>query len=575
MTRRPTWLSAAAIGGAITLMAMSAAPVFAQESPEAPPDGGYTMYPNYGGEVDCEAGSFNGNPYSGNLKSIEAVDDYTVVFNLCKPDGAFLPKVAFSAFGIQDADYLRENPAPGAVLDEPNGTGPYRLREWRQGEEVILEANPDYWGEAPLTETVVMRWSSEPGQKLIELQSGNADGIDNPSVDDLESIEADENLQLLPREALNVFYVGMNNNFTPFDNQKIRQGVAMGIDRQAIVDQFYPPGSVVADYFTPCSIPYGCAGDPWYEFDPEAGRALIEEGLTELGLEEFPEVPISLRIVDRSYLPFPEQVAQELQSQLQENLGIPTFIDVQESGTFLANAYLLPDGNLPGLHLLGWNADYPEVTNFLDFHFGSGAGPQFGDKLPEITGPLTTGATSIDTDARQAAYEEANNAIRDLVPMVPVATGNSSTAWLADVEGAQASPLSNEEFRVVATGDDDFVWVQNATPINFYCADLTDGESLRACEQVAESLYGYEVNGTDVYPRLAEVCEGNETADVWTCTLREGVKFHDGADFTAQDVVTTYAHIWDNANPLHTGQQAQYYYQSLWGGFLNPPQTEE
>ena len=76
------------------------------------------------------------------------------------------------------------------------------------------------------------------------------------------------------------------------------------------------------------------------------------------------------------------------------------------------------------------------------------------------------------------------------------------------------------------------------------------------------------------YPRLAEVCEGNETADVWTCTLREGVKFHNGADLTAHDVVTTYAHIWDNANPLHTGQSSQYYYQSLWGGFLNPPETE-
>ena len=571
MTRRPTWLSAAAIGGAIALMSVSAAPVFAQAAPEAPPEGGYTLYPDYA-EVDCEAGEFNGSPYTGQIKQIEALDDNTVQFTLCAPDGgAFLSKVAFSAFGIQDADYLRENAGTGVLRDQPNGTGPYKLGEWRQGEEVIFVANEDYWGEAALTPTAVLRWSSEPGQKLIELQSGNADAIDNPSVDDLPTIEADENLDLLPRGATNIFYLGMNDLFTPFDNQKIRQGVALGVDKQSIVDQFYPPGSTAAEYFTPCEIPFGCEGEPWPAFDPEAGRALIAEGLEELGLEEFPEVPISLRVVDRSYLPFPEQVAQELQNQLQENLGIPTFIDVQESGTFIANAY---QPNLPGFHLLGWNADYPEITNFLDFHFGAGAGPQFGNLHPEITEPLMIGATSADPEVRAQAYTDANNAIREIVPMVPVATGNSYTAWANGIEGAQSSPISNEQFAVVDTGDDDFVFVQNETPISFYCADESDGESLRACEQVNESLYGFEINGTAPVPLLAEACEPNETLDVWTCTLREGVTFHDGSDLTAQDVVTTYAHMWDTLSPMHDPLSSQYYYMSLWGGFLNPPASE-
>ncbi len=573
MTRRPTWLSAAAVGGAIALLSMSAAPVFAQDAADLPPAGGYTVYPNYGEGVDCEAGTFNGTPYAGNIRQIEATGSHEVVFDLCAPDVAFLSKVAFSAFGIHDADYLLENWESGALRDQPNGTGPYQLGEWRRGEEIIFTANENYWGEPPLTPTVVLRWSSEPGQKLIELQSGNADGIDNPSVDDLDAIEADENFVNIPREALNVFYVGMNNLFTPFDNQKIRQGVALGIDRQAIVDQFYPPGSVVADSFTPCAIPFGCEGEPWPAFDPEAGRALIAEGLAELGLDEFPEVPISLRIVDRVYLPFPEQVGQELQSQLQENLGIPTFIDVQESGTFIANAY---QPNLPGFHLLGWGADYPDTSNFLDFHFGGGAGPQFGDLFTEITDPLRVGATNVDPEVRAQAYADANNAIRDLVPMVPIATGNSSSAWGDYVEGAHSSPLANEVFAVIGTGDDDLVWVQNAEPISFYCADETDGESLRACEQVNESLYAFEVGGTATIPSLAESCEPNESLDQWTCKLREGVTFHNGADFTAEDVVTTYAHVWDRSNPMHQPLSSQYYYLSgLWQGFLDPAAAAE
>ena len=97
----------------------------------------------------------------------------------------------------------------------------------------------------------------------------------------------------------------MNNTTEPFTNEKVRQAIAMGIDKQRIVDSFYPAGSTVADCFTPCSIPFACGGEPFSAFDPEAAKALLAEGLAELGLEAFPEVPISLRVVDRAYLPFP------------------------------------------------------------------------------------------------------------------------------------------------------------------------------------------------------------------------------------------------------------------------------
>ena len=53
-------------------------------------------------------------------------------------------------------------------------------------------------------------------------------------------------------------------------------------------------------------------------------------------------------------------------------------------------------------------------------------------------------------------------------------------------------------------GQDTLVWMQNAEPIGLYCADETDGESLRACEQVQESLLAYEIGGTNVVPSLAE-----------------------------------------------------------------------
>ena len=63
-------------------------------------------YPNYGDPVDCKAGSWNGLPYAGNLKSLTAPDDHTVVFTFCNPDVAFLSKIAFSVFAINDSSWL-------------------------------------------------------------------------------------------------------------------------------------------------------------------------------------------------------------------------------------------------------------------------------------------------------------------------------------------------------------------------------------------------------------------------------------------------------------------------------------
>lgn len=573
MTRRPTWLSAAVIGGAVALVAGATAPVFAQATPELPPEGGYSVYPDYA-EVDCEAGEFNGSPYAGQIKSIEAVDDTTVVFNLCNPDGTFLPKIAFSAFAINDADYLIAKGPDGSIVNEPNGTGPYMLNEWRRGQEIIFSAYPDYWGDTPLSETAVLRWSSTPGQKLIELQSGAVDGVDNPGPDDLEGIEADPNLELKPRDGQNVLYLGMNNTYDPFSNQKIRQAIAHGVDKQRLVDSFYPEGSSVADYFAPCAYDYACEGEPFWPFDPERGKELLAEGMAELGIDEFPTIQIHIRDVDRPYIPLTEQVAVDIQDQLANNLGITAEIDLRESTAFIDAS---DAGQLPGIHLLGWNADYPDPDNFLGYHFGRGATAQFGDGYPDIWDAIDRGAQSADPEVRAAAYADVNNLLKEYVPMVPTARGGSATAWQADVEGAHSSPLSNELFKVIGPGaDDQMVFLQNGEPGGLYCMDESDGEALRACEQIHESLYGFVVGTANVEPSLATDCSPNEDSTAFTCTLREGVTFHNGATLDAKDVVTSFAAMWDASNPMHVGRDGNFaYLPGLWGGFLNPPETAE
>ncbi len=298
-----------------------------------------------------------------------------------------------------------------------------------------------------------------------------------------------------------------------------------------------------------------------------AQQILTEEGVYDA--DGTFKTQISYRDVVRGYLPEPGVVAQDIQAQLAE-IGVEAEIVVMESGTFLDAA---DDGALEGFHLLGWGADYPDATNFLDYHFGAGASKQFGSKFDDLTAILQQAAALADPAERQPLYDQANELIKQHAPMIPVAHGGSGTAFLAACEGAHASPLGNEAMSVIDCGTDTLVWMQNAEPIGLYCADETDGESLRACEQVGEALLAYEIGGTDVIPSLAESYEANEDLTQWTFSLRPGVKFHDGSDLDAQDVLTSWMAQWDAASPLHVGRSGDFtYFSALFGGFKNAPE---
>jgi ABC-type transport system substrate-binding protein len=539
------------------------APAAAAPTEEAMPEYDGMMYES----PDCD--------YGGEVKSMTAVDEFTFELSLCVPDPAVPSKIAFSAFAIQPSEYLEATGATGDILEKPIGTGPFMVEAWERGNQLVFTRNDNYWGEPAKSQTLVFRWGTESAQRLLELQSGAVDAIDNVGPDDFEVVEADETLTLYPRQALNIFYIAFNNDpqvegwdnsTNPLAEEKVRQAIAMGIDRQRIVDEFYPPGSEAASHFTPCSIANGCVGDSWYDFDLEAAQALMADA----GYADGFDTVINYRDVVRSYLPDPNVVAVDIQAQLLNNLNINAEIEVMESGAFLDAS---DSGLLTGLHLLGWGADYPDQTNFLGYHFGGGASKQFGAKFDDITGNIDAGAQlAFDAD-REPFYVAANNAIREHVNMIPVAHGGSGVATKAIVTGGHASPLGNENFSVMSNGTDTFVWMQNAEPISLYCADETDGESLRACEQATESLLAYEVGGAAVIPSLAESFEANDDLTVWTFKLREGVTFHDGSTFDANDVVASLSLQWDAAHPMHVGNTGAFsYWPGLWGPFLNAPE---
>jgi ABC-type transport system substrate-binding protein len=542
------------------LLAACAPAAAATEAPVEEPAATEAPAEEFAGDV-LDAG---GCDYGGQISSIEAVDRLTVVFNLCRPDPAFLVKIAFTPFGIEPKEWIEQTGGTGELLEHPIGTGPYMVTEWDRGNQIVYTRFDDYWGTPAIAQTAVLKWLTEGAARLQELQAGTADFASNLNPADYETVMSDPNLQIVYQENPNVFYIGMTNTFPPFDDVRVRQAVAMGIDRQRIVDNFYPAGSEVADYFTPCSIPNGCEGDPWYSFDPEAARALLAEA----GYPDGFDTTISYRDVSRPYLLEAPPVAQELQAQLEANLGIHAEIVPVESGAYVEAT---TTGQTQGIHMFGWGADYPHITNFLDFHFGQD-NPQLGTPYPEIYEPLLEASSIGDPAVAAPLYAQANNAVRELAPLVPIAHGLPAHSALASLGGAYYPPFGAPNFALLDPGDDTLVYVQNAEPISLYCADETDGESLTACQQVVEGLLAYATDSAETVPALATSCDPNEDSTVWTCNLRDGVKFHDGSDFDANDVVASLSAGLDAASPLHVGNTGSFdYYAFLWGGLINAP----
>ena len=433
-----------------------------------------------------------------------------------------------------------------------------------------LEKNPDYWGENVGADELVFHWSTESAARLLALQAGTVDGIDNPAPNDFATIEGDANLQLIKREALNTMYVGFNENFEPFDDVRVRQALAMGIDRQRIVDNFYPGGLGPRPTSRRAHRRSAAKETRGTSSTSRAPRPCWPRPAWPTASAHGPELPrrgswLPARPERRG--PGPAGPASRTTSD------ITVTIEVQESGTFLDNATA---GALNGLYLLGWGADYPDPTNFLDYHFNNAGNLQFGDVDPSVTEPLDTGAQTLDTEVRAPLTWRPTTPSRRSCRWSRSPTAPRRPPGWRTSKRAHASPLGNESFAHVTPADNQMVWMQNAEPIALYCADETDGETLRLCEQVTEALYAYEVGGTLHRSRpWPTECVGNEDATEFTCTLRQGVTFHDGAAFDANDVVLSYAVQWDaatrstSAAPDRSSTSA-----GLFGSFLNPPPEE-
>lgn len=497
------------------------------------------------------------------LKRIVAMDEKTVRFDLCAPDPAFLEKISLAPFSINDSGHLTTATTNDTINENPIGTGPYYLQAWANGSQMVLKRFNDYWGTKARAGTLVFNWQPEAGGRLIGLQSGVSDFVSNISPDDVATAMADSNLKIYSRPPATAAYVIMNNTFKPFDDMRVRQAVGLALDHARLAKNFFPAGSLPASYLVPCVIKHGCAGGEWPARNiVEAKRLLAEAG--------FPKgfaTTITLADTVTSWIPLPQQTATDIQSQLAE-IGIDAKIVVLEKTTFKT---MRREGKLSGLLLDGFIADYLDPSNFLKWLFVD-VPARFGVIDRSISDPINAAVLATAEDERERLYGEANDAIRALVPLVPLVQVSSVAASRADVQGFTPSALEYELAAPMSPGTrNSMVWTLAEDPTGLWCSDSGgDIDAAKICIQLFEGLYG--VSGEDATPQplLATACTVSADNLSWTCKLRPNVHFHNGATLDAGDVLDSFAAQWDCASPFHKSRPGVFAYMHVLSPFLNP-----
>jgi peptide/nickel transport system substrate-binding protein len=492
------------------------------------------------------------------LASIEQVDSYTVRFTLNRPDVTFLHKLAFPAFGIQSPANIEKYGGGGDLIRNPIGTGPFRFVKWVSDAHITLTRNDDYWGIKPNLETLTYRVIKESPARFLELETGTIHGIDNLSPDDISAAQANPNIEVYFRPPFNVGYLGINRARAPFDDLKVRQAVAMAINKAEIIAALYPPTAEAATQFVPPGIFGHTDGLADWPYDPGRAREL----LTEAGYADGFQTALWVMPVSRGYYPNPDRVGEAIQANL-ATVGVQAEIITYDWGTYLDRVF----AGEADLFLLGWMADYPDATNFLDSFFGAGSDDSLGPKFPDLVEILQQASSTTDKATRQAIYDQVNQFIHNSVPAVPIVHNSSAIAFRTDVDGVKPSPLSIEFFWPTSVvGNDHLIFARSGDSVGLDPVDESDLESVMVCAQIMEPLVTFEPGTTNIIPALADRWEISDDLLTWTFYLRRGVKFHDGTNLDADAVIFNFERWWDTNNPYHVGHTGNFFHWSFYFG---------
>ena len=206
------------------------------------------------------------------IADVTVVDPLTVQVTLSEPNGSFLFNMAWGDAVIVAPETIAE------IKQRPIGTGAFKFVEWVQGDRIVLEKNPDYWGEPAKLDRATFKFISDPTAAFAAVMAEDVDVFTGfPAPENLPQFEADPRFQVLVGSTEGETILSTNNKQPPFDDPRVRKALAHAIDRQAIIDgAMFGYGTPIGTHFAPHHPAYLDLTDT-SAHDPDMARALLAE----------------------------------------------------------------------------------------------------------------------------------------------------------------------------------------------------------------------------------------------------------------------------------------------------------
>lgn len=360
-----------------------------------------------------------GEKLRGNADEVEGVkviDDHTLEITIDKPRVYFLAKLTYPTGYVLD----QENVERGGRTwtDKPNGTGPFKLAEFRFGEMIVLERNDDYYRE-PMPQLERINFVLSGGSRMVMYEQGELD-MTAVGLNDIERVTDPTNplnQELNTVESMGIFYIGLNVNQPPFDDVKVRQAFNHALDRQRIIDVVYKETVPVAWGIVPPTMPdYENPGLEPLDYDPELARDLIAE--SKYGdVSEFPDITFYVLGAGGAT----GRIIEAVVASYEENLGVGIQVQQTDWATFLTDLNRPDNPNQMWGAEAGWIADYPDPHDFLDILFRCDSMQNHtGYCNPDVDELLDQAASDYDPEEREALYRQVEQIAINEAPWVPL-----------------------------------------------------------------------------------------------------------------------------------------------------------
>ncbi len=341
------------------------------------------------------------------VSGIETPEPWTIVFHLIAPDPIFVDKLAMpfaAAVPHEAVEHWGED-----FSRHPVGSGPFILKEWTPGQRIVIVRNPGYFiPGVPRLDAVVDLLGVSTELEWLKFEAREIDVSAIPPAEFVYVMKTPE-LQRLTTHQVTIAtqYLGMNCQMKPFTDPRVRQAFNYAIDKRKLIALLNGRG-VVARGVMPPTLPGFDPDLKGYPYDPERARQLLAEAGMSRGLK--PELWL---IAEQTEL----MVGQSIQQDL-------ALVGVNMTLKPIALAPLLEavrqPNNVPFM-VFGWEADFPDPSNFLDVLFSKSQWGANNDTFyynPRVDALLKEAAPVTDLKRRYALYDEAEKIIVGDAPWV-------------------------------------------------------------------------------------------------------------------------------------------------------------